>query len=439
MRQAFVVYDSDLNDNPRVQKAERGLAAALLARNVAAHSVRLPSTAEGRKQGADDFLKAHGKVKFLELVRAAQPLSVDDSTKGCNPVLESFADMEVEDVDWLWKHRIAAGMLNAIVGNPGEGKSTLAMEIAACGSRGFEPWTKQKIKPFSTIYMSNENVHTITSMPRLLAMGGDTSRIAALDAVASPDGTKRSINLDDVEAIEKAIRQKDAKLVIIDPLQSYLGARVDSNQANQTRAKLDPLVAIAKRTGAAFIIVSHTPKHSSSRAIHSMLGSVDIAGAMRSIMMVGTPASSPDNRVLLMVKNSVGPRETTLGFRIVKAQGRGSPTRIEWQGPVNVTFEDLHAPQRSSERHRSKKEGASEWLRAALSDGKSHLVTDLYRAWSEESGLELGDNSKGPAERVLQVAAKLIGVERTHVGGSHGKRGWKLRGRTPSTSPTPCT
>jgi hypothetical protein len=426
MRLAYIVYDSDLTEKVRVQAAERGLGKALRTHGVDPRAVRLPSTPEGDKQGADDYLKVYGETKFLELAAKAKPISTDTGAKSGEPVLERFADMKVEDVKWLWTNRIACGMLNAIIGNPGEGKSTLAMEIAACGSRGLEPWSKKECEPFTTIYMSNENVHSVTSKPRFLAMGGDIDRVIALDKIEQPNGSKRPVTLDDVGSIEKAIIQTGARLVIIDPLQSYLGAKVDSNQANQTRAKLDPLVDVAKRTGAAIIIVAHTPKQSGSRAIHSMLGSVDIAGAMRSILMVGTPATSPSDRALLLVKHSVGPPAETLGFRIVSEQGLGAPTRIEWQGPVSHTFADLHAPQKSEAQSRTQKESASDWLRVALASGP-RLATELYEDWAGHSGLELGANFKGRAERTLQVAAQRLNVDRNYEGGKHGKRMWSLK------------
>lgn len=422
-RRVYICYDSDIVTNPRVQSAERRLAQALAERGADVYGVRLPPAPNGNKQGADDILRAKGKAAFAKLVRAAQPMTRGEA-HGSEPILLEFASLEVKDVEWLWTNRIAFGMLNAIIGNPGEGKSTLAMEIAACGSRGDEPFTNSKRTPFVTLYMSNENDHAITSKPRFLAMGGCEANIFALERIKNPDGTTRSVTLDDIAVIEKAIRQTKARLLIIDPLQSYIGEKTDTNKANQTRAKLDPLIDLAGRTGVAVLIVAHTAKASSERAIHSMLGSIDIAGAMRSILMVGTPADRPEDRALLLVKHSVGPWADSLGFRIVKDEGNGARTRIEWTGISHYTFADLRAPEKKSSRVKTQKERACEWLRNALENGP-RAATDLVSEWSEFSGLELGPKKR--AEKTLQEAAALIGIDRNYQGGKHGKRLWKIK------------
>jgi hypothetical protein len=165
---------------------------------------------------------------------------------------------------------------------------------------------------------------------------------------------------------------------------------------------------MADREGVAVLIIAHTAKASGSRAIHAMLGSVDIAGAMRSIMMIGTPPDNREQHALLLVKHSVGPWAETLDFRIVKAEGKRG-VRVEWRGTSNLTFADMVAAERP--KNKSQVERAREWLKSVLTQAP-HLVKDLA-ASSEFS------------ERVLQKASEGL-VAKHRRGGKHGPWEWSL-------------
>jgi hypothetical protein len=256
--------------------------------------------------------------------------------------------------------------------------------------------------------MSNENSHKHTSKPWFLAMGGDESRMFALDDVENPDGSARPITLDDADVIEKAIGQTGARLLILDPLQSYLGGAVNMHMASQTRAKLDPLIRVAERTGCAVLVVSHMAKESGGRAIHSMLGSVDIMGAMRMALMIGTPADNREERALLLVKHSVGPWVETLGFRIVRDLA-DKGVHVKWTGVSALTYSDMVAAEKP--KNKSQTEQAREWLKTALAPGP-RLAKELVEA-------------SGFSERVLQKASEGL-VAKCRRGGKHGPWEWRL-------------
>lgn len=367
---------------------------------------RTPNLRGHKKTGVDDYAKKKGAKALAKKLKEAETTPVV-GVRGGDPVIESFADIKQEDVVWLWENRIACGMLNALVGNPGEGKSTMALHIAALGSRGELPWPKgAKCEPFSTLYMSNENSHKHTSKPWFLAMGGDEMRMFALTDVTE-NGVARSVTLDDADVIEKAIRKTGAKLLVLDPLQSYIGD-VNMHMASQTRAKLDPLIRVAERTGCAVLVVAHSPKQSGTRAIHAMLGSVDIMGAMRMAMLIGTSPENRDDRALLLGKHSVGPWMETLGFRIVKKPG-AKGVQVEFTGTSALTYADFIAAEKP--KTQSQPVRAKAWLREALAKGP-RLMTDLVGA-SEFT------------ERVLQIAAKGL-VKRSRRGGKNGPMEWSL-------------
>ena len=72
-RAVFIVYDSDLADNPGVAYAEWYAAEALTAKGATVKVVRLPHLPGGAKCGLDDYLVANGPDAFRGLLAAAVP------------------------------------------------------------------------------------------------------------------------------------------------------------------------------------------------------------------------------------------------------------------------------------------------------------------------------------------------------------------------------
>jgi KaiC/GvpD/RAD55 family RecA-like ATPase len=417
-RVVSICYDSDVTTNQRVQAAERRLTAAVVKTwGAAVRVVRIPAAKNGGKQGMDDFLKVEGKPAFNRLLRAAQP--VETAIGGpIKPVLLSLGDVQDEEVDWLWEGRIACRTMNAIVGDPGQGKSTLALEIVAKGSRGLQPFTNAKCEPFATLYLSNENHHPVTTKPRFIAAGGDVGKFTILDKVRNADSTERLLKIDDVDAIETAIRQTGTKLLILDPIQSYIGGKVDNHAANQVRDKLDPLGEVAKRNGVAIVLIAHLAKTTKTRAVNSILGSVDYGALVRNTLLVGSPPEAPDSRVVIHIKHSYGKATDSLGFVI---NSKGKTSAITWQkGKSSYKAEDLFALPDRRTKQQTQVDNAVKWLQDRLADGKPYKAKELQEEWEEETGINA---------RKLREAALRLGVDRKHEGGKDGPRIWMLSTR----------
>jgi RecA-family ATPase len=366
----------------------------------------------------DDFLKAEGKTAFRRLLRSAQPAETATIGGPNKPVLLSLGDIQEEEVDWLWEGRIACSTINAMVGDPGQGKSTLALEIAAKGSRGLQPFTNAKCEPFSTLYLSNENYHPVTTKPRFIAAGGDVGKFTILDKVRNADGTERLLKLDDVGAIEEAIKETGAKLVILDPIQSYIGGKVDNHSANQVRDKLDPLGEVAKRNAVAILLIAHLAKTTKTRAVNSILGSVDYGALVRSTLLIGSPPEAPNSRVVVHIKHSYGNGADSLGFVI---NSNGKTSAITWQkGKSPYTAEDLFALPERRTKQQTQVDNAIKWLRDSLADGEPRKAKELQDEWEEETGIDA---------RKLREAALKLGVDRKHEGGKNGPRIWRLSPR----------
>ena len=139
-----------------------------------------------------------------------------------------MSDVELTPVEWLWKPYLPFGKLSVLQGNPGEGKTYFAMHLAAACTNGKLLPNMERMEPFNVIYQTAEDGLGDTVKPRLIEAGADLDRVLVID------DSDVQLTLSD-ERIEKAIIENNARLVIIDPIQTYLGADVDMNRANEVR------------------------------------------------------------------------------------------------------------------------------------------------------------------------------------------------------------
>lgn len=155
----------------------------------------------------------------------------------------SMDEVPVEEVEWLWYPYITFGKLTIIHGDGGEGKTTLILQLAALLSRGEKlPCDSTEREPIKVIYQTAEDGLGDTIKPRLLAGNADCSQIKVIDE------SEATLTMLD-ERIEKAIVETGARALILDPVQAYIGAKVDMNRANEVRAILSQLEQIANREG----------------------------------------------------------------------------------------------------------------------------------------------------------------------------------------------
>jgi hypothetical protein len=280
------------------------------------------------------------------------------------PDLVRLADVAARPVDWLWEPFIPLGMLSMISGDPGAGKSFIALAVAADLTRG-KLRDGRIVEPASVLYLSVENPIAETVRPRFDALGGDPALFFALrGTLFAKDGEEQrgAITLADIRILDAAIRQTHARLVVVDPIQSYFGAMVDLHRSNETRPILDGLSKLAEQNGCAILLLRHLSKTSGGKAIHRGLGSIDLSAAARSEMLVGSLPDDEDTRAFCHVQTNVGRHGKTLGFSI-DAEGRFS-----WTGESPITASDLLAAPDAPELQGAQRE-AAEWLREALSSG----------------------------------------------------------------------
>ena len=197
----------------------------------------------------------------------------------CDGKLKLYSGVTETAVDWLWYPFIPYGKLTLLQGDPGCGKSTLMMNLIAAASSGnCSPDGKKLKKPLHVIYQCSEDGISDTIKPRLLNAGADCNNVAFLDEETD------WITLND-EKIRRAIADFNAKLLVIDPVQAYLG-ETDIASAAAMRKVLRQLAAWAAMYDCAVVLIGHLNKKQSSKGLYRGLGSIDLVAAARSVLHI---------------------------------------------------------------------------------------------------------------------------------------------------------
>lgn len=290
----------------------------------------------------------------------------DDATAGSEqpvpgrpaPITVRLSDVAPELVSWLWQGRLPAGKLVTLDGDPGTGKSTLAVEITAHVTTG-TPWPDGTPCPRGdVVILSAEDGMADTIRPRLDAAGGDPSRVHCLTAVdigvTDDDGRTitRPPTLADTDAIRAAIESAGALLLIVDVLMAYLPSRVDSHRDQDVRVVLHRIAEIADQTGATVLLLRHLNKAGAGSPLYRGGGSIGIVGAARAGYVVAPDPDDDDSdtiRVLAAIKSNLAPLPPSLRYRLTEDPDTGV-TRVAWHGESSHAAAALLTPESGEER-----------------------------------------------------------------------------------------
>ena len=278
----------------------------------------------------------------------------------------NMESVKVEQIEWLLYPFIPFGKVTIIQGDPGEGKTTMVLQIIAKLTRG-EPILLNKksqkeaqqdseenlkqevlsqdnsIQPVNVIYQTAEDGLGDTIKPRLLAAGADCSRVLVIDDREQP------LTMLDVR-LEEAIMQTKARMVVLDPIQGFLGTDVDMHRANEIRPLMKRMAVLAEKYHCAIILIGHMNKNSNGKSSYRGLGSIDFQAAARSVLIVGRLKDEPETRVMCHVKSSLAPEGKSVAFRLDKETG------FQWIGEYDISADDLLSGDARGQKSRIAKE-----------------------------------------------------------------------------------
>ena len=276
--------------------------------------------------------------------------------------LVCLSDIENRPVDWLWQDRLASGTLAMLSGDPGSGKTWVALAIAAALSRGRvpsnrAPFTADTREPDTILYASAGNEAAELVRSRFVKLDGDPARLFLLRGVLSAGSThSTSLSLRDTPMLEDALERTHARLLIIDPLHSYLWA-VDRHRANESGRAFDNLARLAEKHRCCILLVRHLRKRGAGQA------SIELSSAIRTEFLAGSSPDAPTQPALVQVKSNLGPLAPSLGYTIDQTGG------FSWTGPSKLTPEELMTD-RPIAAGLPRRKLVAEWLRQNLLEGK---------------------------------------------------------------------
>jgi hypothetical protein len=339
------------------------------------------------------------------------------------------ADIVLQAVDWIWDNHLALGQHTCIAGVQGDGKSQLVYRlVAAITTGGKWPGTDEKAPQGHCIVLNAEDAKVDMLGPRLVAAGADMKFVTIVNAVTDNSGATRKFNLQaDLERLtDLALKMGNVKLITFDPVSSYLGGDLDSHENTQLRDALDPITAMAWKTGAAVISVTHFNKSAKGvSALNRVMGGTGFTAAPRAAFAVIRDAKNPSVRMLLSLKSNIAAEGAaygmcfTLGTKDVGEDKRNSKRIVApyvvWGEKTTMTADEALAANNKKIKGPTKQEEAESFLIQMLGRGPV-LVRDV----------EAASDKRGIAPDTLRRAKKGLGVISEKVEQRDGRGPWMM-------------
>lgn len=323
-----------------------------------------------------------------------------------------LSDITPLDIDWLWEGYIPMGMMFSVQGDPGSGKSYAMLALAAALTRGETPpdckGRTGRIEPRNVLYINCEDPTEYVTVKRAISLGAVREKLFVLSEDAAV------FDIQQLERLEKIIVETKPALIIIDPIQGYLGPRVDMHRANDVRPVLAPLAKLSTKEHSTLGFVMHMNKYGGGTAQQRGLGSIDFSANFRVQFLIGPDRHAPEDRLMVQFKNNIGEQAPTQRYQI-KADGT-----FIWKGPSSESGEE------DVSRNLQLGNGT------AVDEAAKFILEQLQDRPQWSTGLEEKAKKRGINKSALTRGSKLLidhwKIEKRLAPG-YKKWYWSLKGR----------
>ena len=304
-------------------------------------------------------------------------------------------DVQAKEIEWLWEPYIPLGKITLLRGNPGQGKTYFSMELASIVSNGSSFPGESAFagsEAGNVLLLSAEDDLGDTIKPRLINAHADLDRIMTVGNGAIDNLTFSS---NDFELLLKNVKPR---LVIVDPIQQFLGSKVDNHKVNEVRPIMSKLKALAEKCMCAIVLIEHLNKNAGGNSIYRGVGSIDFTAAARSILMLGCNPDDESDKGICQIKNNVGKRGGVVGFSICD---KG----ITWKPQTTLTADMIQGYVKQKSNRDDRLDEAKEFLHIVLTGGKQ-LVKDV-EVEAEQAGISLRTLRRAREE--MNITARKVG------------------------------
>lgn len=324
-------------------------------------------------------------------------------------IVSLYSEVKSTPVDWLWYPYIAVGKISLLQGDPGDGKSTMMLRLIAEVSNG---GTTPDGQPFGrsqrVLYQCSEDGVADTIKPRLEASGADCRNVAFIN-----EEVNGRLTLDD-ERLRQAIIEFKPRLVVIDPIQAYIGNDADLQIACRARKLMSRLGMWASTFNCAIVLIGHMNKREGTKGLYRSLGSIDVVAAARSVLQVERHVDNPDVRIVRQIKNSLGPSGGEIWFEINSQNG------FRWLEPGNKVEPTVQQVEEQP-KFQSKLEYAAYLIKKILEEGD----VSSKEMFSMLTAHGVGKKTAEEAKKILGLRSYRqmrqwywsLGCEKTEEGG----------------------
>ncbi len=258
-----------------------------------------------------DMAEKFGDISAVrQLAKELLPYTPPESQKA----FKSLAGIEARTVNWLWYPYIPRGKITLLTADPGTGKTFFSLYLAACVSNGQPFWhdeleEAEQRQPMKVVYQTAEDGYSDTIKPRLEPMNANFDNIVMIDE------ENEALTLTD-EVVETVLKELKPVLMIFDPIQAYLGSKIDMHRANEVRPVLGRIAHLAEKYDCAMLFIMHHNKNSKGQALYRALGSIDIPAIARSMLIMANSKTDKGLKMIFHEKSSLAPHGKALTFRI---------------------------------------------------------------------------------------------------------------------------